>query len=94
MSDFTTTLAQFTKAWAATKLPIEQIWDRDIATPDEWLGTAVTDSDGRFDIAYDPADAGFLDVPDLELRVIDDYNDAENLLFRRRRGTPLRIRRW
>ena len=49
-----------------------ELWDRDI-TVDDHLGTATTDRHGRFEIEYDPADAGRLErgLPDLELRIFD-----------------------
>jgi hypothetical protein len=49
-----------------------ELWDRDIGTPGEYLGTGVTDYNGQFTIYYDPSDAGFLDLPDLELRLLDN----------------------
>ena len=48
-----------------------ELWDRDIGTPGAYLGTGITDYNGQFTIYYDPAKAGFLDVPDLELRLLD-----------------------
>ncbi|MDY7012557.1 MAG: lipoxygenase family protein, partial [Cyanobacteriota bacterium] len=48
-----------------------ELWDRDIGTPDEYLGKGITDRDGYFQIYYDPEQAGFKDAPDLELRVIE-----------------------
>lgn len=58
-----------------------ELWDRDFGSADDYLGAAETDADGRFLIAYDPADAGFADRPDLELRVVDHYNGEAQLLF-------------
>ncbi|MEB3177691.1 MAG: lipoxygenase family protein [Nostocaceae cyanobacterium] len=49
-----------------------ELWDRDIGTPDEYLGKGKTDQNGRFEIYYDPDIAGFKDAPDLELRVIEN----------------------
>ena len=57
-----------------------ELWDRDVGTPDEYLGLTTTDADGRFEIAYDPEDAGFTDEPDLDLRVIDQYMGEDHLL--------------
>ncbi|GGA39907.1 lipoxygenase family protein [Okeania sp. KiyG1] len=48
-----------------------ELWDRDIGRPGDYLGTGVTDDNGNFEIYYDPAKGGFLDTPDLELRVLD-----------------------
>lgn len=48
-----------------------ELWDRDIGTPEEYLGKGITDRNGYFAIYYDPEDAGFKDTPDLELRVIE-----------------------
>ena len=48
-----------------------ELWDRDLGKPDDFLGRTDTDADGRFVIAYDPADAGANDDPDLDLRVLD-----------------------
>ena len=48
-----------------------ELWDRDIGTPGAYLGTGITDYNGQFTIYYDPAKAGFLDVPDLELRLLE-----------------------
>ncbi len=56
------------------RLPLHNIrvelWDRDLG-PDDFLGDGVTDREGRFEIRYDPDDAGWNDHPDLELRVLD-----------------------
>ena len=49
---------------------VVDLWDRDFG-PDDCLGRGMTDRDGRFEIWYDPADAGWKDAPDLELRVYD-----------------------
>jgi hypothetical protein len=48
-----------------------ELWDRDVFTPDDFLGAGWTDADGQFEISYDPEDAGFRDKPDLELRVFE-----------------------
>jgi hypothetical protein len=48
-----------------------ELWDRDIGTAGDYLGTGITDYNGQFTIYYDPAKAGFLDVPDLELRLLE-----------------------
>jgi hypothetical protein len=48
-----------------------ELWDRDIGKPDDFLGRGTTDAEGRFDIAYDPADAGPGDLPDLDLRIFE-----------------------
>lgn len=47
-----------------------ELWDRDFGA-DDFLAAASTDHDGRFEIWYDPADAGWNDLPDLEVRVYD-----------------------
>ena len=49
-----------------------ELWDRDLLV-DDHLGSATTDRYGRFDIEYNPADAGRLErgLPDFELRVFD-----------------------
>lgn len=48
-----------------------ELWDRDIGTPDDFLGAAWTDATGHFEIPYNPGDAGIGDVPDLDLRVFE-----------------------
>jgi hypothetical protein len=48
-----------------------ELWDRDIGSPDDFLGEGETDADGHFAIRYDPADAGEGDLPDLELRFFE-----------------------
>lgn len=48
-----------------------ELWDRDPGGTDDFLGASVTDLEGRFEVAYDPRDAGPGDVPDLELRVME-----------------------
>ncbi len=48
-----------------------ELWDRDLTSPDDFLGKSETDMEGNFEILYDPNDAGFNDIPDLELRVFD-----------------------
>lgn len=48
-----------------------ELWDRDIGTAGDYLGTGITDYNGQFTIYYDPVKAGFLDVPDLELRLLE-----------------------
>jgi hypothetical protein len=57
-----------------------QLWDRDPLGTDDWLGEGTSDAEGYFTISYDPADAGRLDRPDLELRVIDHYADRDEVL--------------
>ncbi len=47
-----------------------EVWDRDLGG-DDVLGIGETDFEGRFEIWYDPADAGRFDKPDLELRVYE-----------------------
>ena len=54
-----------------------ELWERDLGAPDDFLGRATTDSEGRFTLAYDPADAGPGDVPDLDLRVVELSRRAE-----------------
>ena len=59
-----------------------ELWDRDLTTPDDFLGRAETDGNGHFEIRYDPLDAGPDDLPDLELRVfepIHHYSQEGNL---------------
>jgi hypothetical protein len=48
-----------------------ELLDRDLTTPDDFLGRAETDKNGHFEIKYDPNDAGLNDLPDLELRVFE-----------------------
>lgn len=48
-----------------------ELWDRDVITPDDFLGSGLTDKNGQFEIYYDPEDAGKNDLPDLELRVFE-----------------------
>ncbi len=48
-----------------------ELWDRDLGTPDDFLGETFTGADGAFAIRYDPADAGEGDLPDLELRFFE-----------------------
>ncbi|MFP2896767.1 lipoxygenase family protein [Corallococcus sp. 4LFB] len=48
-----------------------ELWDRDLGTPDDFLGEAFTGPDGAFELRYDPADAGEGDLPDLELRFFE-----------------------
>ncbi len=57
-----------------------ELWDRDPLGPDDFLGSGLSDAQGRFEITYDPADAGRFDKPDLDLRIIDEYAGRENLL--------------
>ena len=47
-----------------------ELWDRD-PVGDDYLGVAVTDDEGRFEIYYEPRDAGLGDKPDFELRMFD-----------------------
>ena len=55
------------------KIPIHnlylELWDRDTTNPDDFLGQAVCDKDGNFEIWYDPTDAGLNDLQDLDLRI-------------------------
>ncbi len=60
-----------------------ELWDRDPGSPDDYLGEGVTDADGRFEIPYDPDDAGAFDLPDLDLRVFEPHHTF------RRDGTVL-----
>ncbi len=64
-----------------------ELWDRDLGSPDDFLGDAYTDADGRFEIAYDPADAGLGDTPDLDLRVVDvtEHRDRTHKLVEERK---------
>ncbi|WP_174783761.1 lipoxygenase family protein [Dolichospermum sp. UHCC 0259] len=48
-----------------------ELWDRDIGTPGDYLGRGATDYNGQFTIYYDPGKAGFIDQPDLELRLLE-----------------------
>ncbi len=45
-----------------------ELWDLDLIAND-YLGRGETDLDGRFEITYDSGNAGWLDKPDLVLRV-------------------------
>lgn len=47
-----------------------ELWDRDLGA-DDLLGLGESGRDGRFEIWYDPSDAGRLDRPDLELRLFE-----------------------
>lgn len=51
-----------------------ELWDRDISTPDDFLGEGFTDGDGRFEVRYDPAAAGAGDLPDLEVRFFEPHH--------------------
>lgn len=55
-----------------------ELWDRDIGSPGDYLGVGVTDYNGEFTIYYDPSKAGFLDAPDLELRLLDNRISFDN----------------
>lgn len=48
-----------------------ELWDRDLTSPDDFLGRADTDKNGYFEVYYDPKDAGAKDLADLELRVFE-----------------------
>jgi hypothetical protein len=48
-----------------------ELWDRDLTSPDDFLGRADTDKNGYFEVYYDPKDAGANDLADLELRVFE-----------------------
>lgn len=48
-----------------------ELWDRDPGGVGDYLGAARTDLEGRFEVHYDPRDAGLGDIPDLELRVLE-----------------------
>lgn len=48
-----------------------ELWDRDIGKLNQLLGQGVTDQNGYFAINYDPRNAGLLDAPDLEVRVVE-----------------------
>ncbi|WXH27023.1 hypothetical protein WA016_00934 [Myxococcus stipitatus] len=48
-----------------------ELWDRDIGTPDDFLGEGFTDAEGGFSVRYDPEDAGAGDLPDLEIRFFE-----------------------
>jgi hypothetical protein len=48
-----------------------ELWDRDLGSPDDFLGEGFTNADGHFAVRYDPADAGPGDLPDLELRFFE-----------------------
>lgn len=50
-----------------------ELWDRDVG-PDDILSRTSTDRQGRFELWYDPADAGKFDRPDLELRIYEVYH--------------------
>ncbi len=51
-----------------------ELWDRDIGTPDDYLGEALSDHNGVFKIKYDPDDAGPLDNPDFELLIFEEQH--------------------
>jgi Lipoxygenase len=53
-----------------------ELWDRDVSTPDDFLGEGETDTDGRFAVRYDPAAAAAAagDLPDLELRFFEPHH--------------------
>ncbi|MBD2149695.1 hypothetical protein H6F44_06090 [Pseudanabaena sp. FACHB-1277] len=55
-----------------------ELWDRDIGSPGDYLGVGTTDYNGEFTIYYDPSKAGFLDAPDLELRLLDNRISFDN----------------
>lgn len=46
-----------------------ELFDRDLVA-DDFLANGVTDLDGYFELEYDPSGAGFLDQPDLQLKVM------------------------
>lgn len=48
-----------------------ELWDRDLTSPDDFLGRAESDRNGNFIVHYDPKDAGPNDLPDLELRIFE-----------------------
>ncbi|EDM80093.1 hypothetical protein PPSIR1_20739 [Plesiocystis pacifica SIR-1] len=56
-----------------------ELWDRDLGGSD-WLGEVQCGVDGRFEITYDPADAGRFDAPDFELRIVDTYAGRDTVL--------------
>ncbi len=58
-----------------------ELWDRDLRGHD-FLGRGVSGPTGTFEILYDPADAGPLDRPDLELRVIEHGDTARREVHR------------
>lgn len=64
----------FARDGAAGPIPLHhvrvELWDRDPGSRDDLLGVAETDLDGRFEVRYDPRDAGPGDDPDLELRAL------------------------
>ena len=64
-----------------TKIPIPtldvQLWDRDISVKgDDFLGSSLTDPEGKFEIFYSLKSAGIRDFPDLELRFFDPPQPA------------------
>ena len=64
-----------------------ELWDRDTTNPDDFLGQTVTGKDGRFEIWYDPKDAGLNDLPDLDLRVYElrhKFDSNGNIINRRK----------
>ncbi len=69
-----------------------ELWDKDISNPDDFLGGGVTDMKGRFEIWYNPADAGYMDVPDLEIRLFERkyrIDHKGNLSFTKNRITTV-----
>lgn len=51
-------------------MPLE-LWDVDPGYPDDLLAKGETDAEGHFEIWYDPRAAGFMDDPDLDLRIFE-----------------------
>ena len=58
-----------------------QLWDHDLTSADDFLGQGETDADGRFEIRYDPAQAGTGSL-DLHLRIFEPQHTFD------RSGTP------
>ena len=48
-----------------------ELWDRDLANPDDFLGEAPSNREGQFEILYSSRDAGFADRPDLLFKVYE-----------------------
>jgi hypothetical protein len=63
-----------------------ELWDSDIGNGDDFLGASVSATDGTFEITYRRADAGYLDSPDIVLRIYEPAQEyrIEGHLFRRR----------
>lgn len=60
-----------------------ELWDLDLIKND-YLATGFTNTDGTFELEYEKGDAGWLDKPDLVLRLLDkeySYDSDNNPVF-------------